>query len=120
MPHPIAHIEFSANSYTEAAKFYQAVFDWQIQEIPEMNYATFATGEGVGGGFNPVSAENPAGTMMVYIETDSLEESLAKVEANGGKVLLRSFEISGVGWMATFQDPTGNTVSLLKLMPMSD
>jgi predicted enzyme related to lactoylglutathione lyase len=113
--HPFAHIEFSAVDIKQTANFYQTVFDWTVQEHPEMNYITFSSGEGSpGGGFNPVSAENPAGTVMVYIQSDDLEGTLSKVEANGGSVLLRSFEVADFGWMSVFRDPSGNVVSLWK------
>ena len=117
-PHYLTHIEISAHDHKEAANFYSAVFGWQMREFPEMNYSTFTAEGGTGGGFNPVSEDNPAGTILVYIHTDDLKASLAKIEANGGKVLMRNFEIPTVGWMATFQDPTGNTLALLKPLPM--
>ncbi|NJN43849.1 MAG: hypothetical protein HC806_03305 [Anaerolineae bacterium] len=44
-----------------------------------MNYTTFATADGeIGGGFNPVSDQNPAGSIFVYIHTDNIEETKAK------------------------------------------
>jgi predicted enzyme related to lactoylglutathione lyase len=78
-----------------------------------MNYTTFDA-EGVGGGFNPVQENNPAGTVLVYIQTDDIEATLAKVEAHGGKTVMPKYEIPTVGWMAIFRDPTGNNVALLK------
>ncbi|MCA9936278.1 MAG: VOC family protein [Ardenticatenaceae bacterium] len=115
MSHPIVHIELSANNHEEAAKFYTAVFDWQIQSFPEMNYTTFTSGEGgPGGGFNNVSDEYPAGQVVIYINTDNIEASMEKVEANGGQRVSPDIDIPGVGTMAMFKDPTGNTLSLLK------
>jgi predicted enzyme related to lactoylglutathione lyase len=113
--HPFAHIEFSAKDVKETARFYQTVFGWTVTEYPELNYTIFSSGENSpGGGFNPVSADNPPGTVMVYIGTDDLEATLNEVEANGGTVLMRSFEVAGFGWMAVFKDPSENTVSLWK------
>ena len=67
--HPIVHIEFSAKDREAAGKFYSDAFGWQIQQIPEMNYATFEAKGGPGGGFNPVNDQNPAGTILVYIDS---------------------------------------------------
>jgi len=114
MSHPIIHIEFSAKDHKEAAKFYSGVFGWETKEYPEMNYVTFETGEGVGGGLNPVSERYPAGTVTVYIQTDDIEATLAKIEQLGGKMVAPKYEIPGVGWIAMFEDPTGNQVALLK------
>jgi len=115
MSHPIVHIELSAKDHKEAGKFYSSVFGWELREFPEMNYTTFSSGEdAVGGGFSPVSEEYPTGTVMVYINTDNLEATIKKIEANGGKLVTGKYEIPGVGHMATFNDPTGNLVALLQ------
>jgi predicted enzyme related to lactoylglutathione lyase len=118
--HPIVHIEISANDHAEAGEFYASVFGWKLKAYPEMNYTTFDTGEGVGGGFNPVTEDNPAGTIMVYINADNLEDTLGKIKAAGGEIVLASFDIPTVGTMAIFKDPTGNQLALLKPLPMSE
>ena len=112
--HPIVHIELSANNCLSASKFYQDVFGWEITQIPEMSYATFMSQKELGGGFNPVTPENPAGTVTVYIGTDDIDASLAQVNAAGGKTVAPMMEIPGVGWFALFKDPTGNTMALFK------
>ena len=119
-PHVITHFELSANDPKEAADFYKKCFDWEIKAFPEMNYYTFAAEGGTGGGFNPVSDESPAGTVTVYINTPDLKDSLEKVKANGGTVLMESYEIPTVGTMATFKDPTGNVMALLQPLPMDE
>jgi len=110
--HPFVHIELSARDRSEAAKFYSEVFGWETQDMPEMNYTTFDTGEGPGGGFNPVGKQIKAGDVFVYIGTDDIEATLAKIEALGGKTVIPKSEIPGVGWFAFFTDPTGNMVAL--------
>lgn len=115
MSHPIVHIELSAHDHKQAARFYSDVFGWKMKEYPEMNYTTFEAEKGsVGGGFNPISDQNPAGTVMVYIHTDDLEATLAKIEKNGGKIILPGLDIPDVGRMAVFSDPTGNKIALLR------
>lgn len=115
--HPIVHIEFSALDRVVSGKFYSDLFGWEIQQMPEMNYATFTTGEGVGGGLNPVSENYPAGTTAVYVGTDDIETSLEKVIQLGGKVSVPKSEIPGFGWFAFFIDPAGNNVGLYTEMP---
>ena len=113
--HPIVHVEFSANDREAAGKFYHDLFGWEIQHMPEMNYATFTTGQqSVGGGLNPVTDSYPAGTVMVYVQTDDIDDTLKRAEALGGKVLVPRSEIPGVGWFAFFCDPTGNRVALME------
>jgi len=115
--HPIVHVEISANNLQAASKFYADLFGWQIQQFPDMNYATFETGDGPGGGFNPITPENPAGTVTVYFNTDDILETIAKVEALGGTILMPKTEIPTVGWFALFKDPTDNTLALLQPLP---
>ena len=116
--HPIVHIELSSKDLAATSKFYQEAFGWQVQQEPEMNYATFATGENeVGGGFSPVGEHNPAGTIMVYIGTGSIEESLKKVESLGAVCVAPKTEIPGMGWFAVFRDLAGNDVGLFQTLP---
>ena len=115
--HPIVHIEFSAKDREAAGKFYSEIFGWQIQQMPEMNYATFEAEGGPGGGFNPLTEESPAGTVTVYIDTDDIEATLSKIAAKGGKVVHSKAEIPGYGWFAIFSDPTGNKVGLYTATP---
>ena len=110
--YPIVHIEFSTLDREASGKFYSELFGWEIQQMPEMNYATFSTGEGVGGGLNPVSENYPAGTTSVYVGTEDIEATLEKVTQLGGKVMAPKSEIPGFGWFAFFTDPTGNMVGL--------
>jgi uncharacterized protein len=116
--HPIVHIELSSKDRERDAQFYHELFGWEIQQIPDMNYATFATGKDEpGGGFNPINEDNPAGTVMIYINTDDMDESLRKVQALGGKIVQPRMEIPGIGDFAIFCDLTGNRVALLQPLP---
>ena len=112
--HPIVHVEFSAIDREALGKFYSELFGWHIQQIPEMNYATFDTHAGVNGGLNPVSDSYPAGTVTVYIKTDDIDATLAKAEKLGGQILVPKSEVPGVGLFAFFADQSGNKIGLLK------
>lgn len=118
MPHPIVHIELSAKDHGEAGSWYADVFGWETQGFPEMDYTTASYGSDTTGlGFNPVGDENPAGRVLVYIGTDDLAASVAKVKEKGGEIVLESFEIPTVGTMAMFKDPTGNLMALMQAAP---
>lgn len=118
--HPIIHVELSSKDHLASGKFYSELFGWEIKQIPEMDYATFMTGEGVGGGFNPVSKDYPAGRVMVYVATEDVTATLAKAEELGGKIITPKMEIPGVGWFGTFTDLTGNLVAVLTpIMPQT-
>jgi predicted enzyme related to lactoylglutathione lyase len=114
--HPIVHIEFSSRDRGESIQFFGKVFGWKTQDMPEMNYATFDPGSPPGGGFNPTSDQVKAGDVIVYVGTDDIEATLAKVESAGGKTIMPKTEISDTGWFALFADPTGNIIGLFSGM----
>jgi predicted enzyme related to lactoylglutathione lyase len=116
--HKIVHIELSAKDRKALSKFYADVFGWEIEHIDTMDYTTFKAGDGVGGGFNPVNEQIPAGTVTVYIETDDVTASLKVVEKFGGKVIVPEAEIPNMGKFGMFRDPQGNLIGLFKPFPM--
>ncbi len=117
---PIVHIEISTTDRIASAKFYTELFGWKVEQAPEFNYATFVAEGGPGGGFNSVSENYPAGTIVSYIGTDDIEGDLALAEKLGAKVLMTRIEIPGMGWTAMFLDPFGNKIGLWTEAPKKD
>jgi predicted enzyme related to lactoylglutathione lyase len=115
--HLVVHFELSAIDREASGKFYSELFGWKVTQIPEMNYAMVDTGGELGGGLNPVSNNNPAGSTSIYIHSDDIDATLAKAEKLGGKTLVPKSEIPGMGWFALFADPTGNAVGLYTANP---
>ena len=112
----VVHVEIPAANVEAASRFYEALFGWKMQNIPEMNYTMWEDGSGFGGGFNTVSEENPVRQVLVYIDSDDIEADLKKVVKLGGKVLREKMEIPQTGWFGIFQDPTGNVLALYTSM----
>jgi predicted enzyme related to lactoylglutathione lyase len=119
MDHKIVHVELSAKDRKALSKFYADVFGWEIEHLDSMNYTTFKAGDGVAGGFNPISDQNPAGTVTIYIETDDVTASLKEVERAGGKIISPEMEIPNTGKFGLFRDPQGNLIGLFKPFPMA-
>ncbi len=112
----VVHVEIPAANVEAAGKFYQELFNWKLQHMPEMNYTMWEAGDGTGGGLPAVSDDAPAGLVLVYIHSDDIEADLKKVEKLGGKVIHQKTEIPQMGWFGIFQDPTGNTIGLYTSM----
>lgn len=111
--HPIVHVDFSANDPAAAGQFYSEVFGWKTQQPPGFGgYTMFQAEGGPGGGFAQVGENTRPGSVTIYIGTDDIDATLAKVEASGGKTVMPKSPIPGVGSMAVFTDPTGNAVGL--------
>jgi predicted enzyme related to lactoylglutathione lyase len=111
--HPIVHVEIPTTSNDDARRFYSALFGWNVQVYPEMDYAMFEAEGGPGGGFPKVDNElvKPGG-VLVYVGTDDIDASLSKAESLGGSTVVPKTEIPGVGWFGIFSDPTGNRIAL--------
>ncbi len=112
----VVHVEIPAANVEAGAKFYQDLFGWKIQPVPEMKYTMWEAADGSGGGFPEVSADSPAGQVLVYIDSDDIDVDLKNVKKLGGKVLHEKTEIPGMGWFGVFKDPTGNVLALYTSM----
>jgi len=53
----------------------------------------------------------------LYISTDNIEASLAKIEQAGGVAVAPRTAIPNMGWFALFKDPTGNMIGLFEEPP---
>ncbi len=116
--HKIVHIELSAKDRKALSRFYTDVFGWEMQHLDDMNYTTFKAGDGVGGGFNPITETNPVGTVLIYIETDDVTASLNDIKKAGGTIISPEMEIPNTGKFGIFRDPQGNMIGLFKPYPM--
>jgi predicted enzyme related to lactoylglutathione lyase len=108
----VVHVEIPAANVAAAGKFYQELLGWKIQHDEALNYSMWQAGDGSGGGFPQVSADNPAGQVLVYIDSDDIDADLKKVEKLGGIVVQPKTEIPNIGWFGMFKDPTGNVLAL--------
>jgi predicted enzyme related to lactoylglutathione lyase len=108
----VVHVEIPAANVEAAGKFYQDLFGWKMQHVPEFDYTMWEDGSGYGGGFNKVDHENPVGQVLVYIDSDDIDADLKQAEKLGGTIVRPKTEIPGTGWYGVFKDPTGNVLAL--------
>jgi len=99
----------------KAIDFYTAVFNWTFKkwENPGMEYWLITTGDaktpGIDGG---LAIGEPIRSVVNSIGVKDLAAALEKVKLHGGKVLMPRGPIPGVGWFASFEDPSGNQFGL--------
>jgi predicted enzyme related to lactoylglutathione lyase len=103
-------VEIGAADADRAQGFYSGVFGWEIGPpmSPEMDYRMFQTGENEGGA---IAAGQPAGNFTVYLDTDDIDASLAKVSEHGGTAGEKA-PVPTHGWFAHCTDTEGNAFSL--------
>lgn len=104
-----------------AASFYSELFGWNIREMgAEMGgYRVVAVGDdGVGGIMgNPPDAAPMPPHWGCYVTVDSVDATLARCTALGGKVIVPAMDIPTVGRMAVLQDPQGAVLSVMQYLP---
>lgn len=116
MSHPIVHVELATNDPQADARFYSEVFGWNIHHDAQFDYTMFQTPSGPGGGAFPRADGqwNNDGDVIIYIGTDDIEATMAKIEAAGGKAQGEKMEVTGNGWLQFFSDPAGHRRALWK------
>ena len=113
MGQPVVHWEIAGKDAAKLQGFYSELFDWKISVDEALNYGVVETGGqgGIDGGiFAPSSGAAPY--TMFYIHVGDIQEYLNKIESMGGRTETPPMDIPGVGSVAVFSDPDGNSVGL--------
>ncbi len=119
MGNPVVHWEFWSADPEKVSEFYQKVFDWDVQFVPELNYRMVEPNKdfGVKGGImQPKQGPWPA-KLTMYVDVDDLAAYCEKIKAAGGKILVEHMEIPGVGALALFEDPDGRVMGMWMRQP---
>lgn len=99
-----------------AERFYASVVGWSTRDsgMEGMNYTLAYAGETQVAGLMelPKEAEGMPPMWMGYIFTDTIEETLDDIAANGGKIHRQPQDIPGIGRFAVATDPHGAVFSL--------
>jgi len=112
----VVHIEVPAGDVDRASGFYSGLFGWEIgaSVMPDFDYRMFQTAEDQGGA---VMASDKAGSgFVVYLDTDDIDASVAKVRELGGSADDKQ-PVPTHGWFAACTDTEGNKFSLWKSDP---
>lgn len=111
----VVHFEILGSDADGLHKFYGDLFDWEIQNIPEMGYGLVQPqGDGsIGGGIGKAQDGSP-GHVTFYIEVDDVQAYLDKAESMGGKTVMPVTEIPNMVTFALFADPQGGVIGLVK------
>ena len=112
MPNPVVHFEIAGSDPKALQEFYGALFGWDINSDNPMNYGVVDTqAGGINGG---IEGEVRAPGTVVYVEVNDLQAYLDKIEQAGGKTVTPVTEIPDMVTFATFTDPEGNVMGLVK------
>jgi len=115
---PVNWFEIPVNDLDRARQFYETVFGFQLSlhEMDSLKMAWFPMTQGIPGATGTlVQSEwytpSHAGT-LVYFSVPDIDDTLAAVNAHGGKTLMPKTGIGEYGYIAHFEDSEGNRVAL--------
>jgi predicted enzyme related to lactoylglutathione lyase len=122
----VVHFEIPVDDGSRAKEFYGSVFDWELNDADMGGGAvyTLVTTVAVDDNMRPKEAGAINGGMMkrssdtsspvITIQVDSIDDSLKKIEAGGGKTIQPRTPIPDMGAFAYFKDSEGNTMGLFE------
>jgi predicted enzyme related to lactoylglutathione lyase len=109
----LSYVQIPAVDVAESAKFYEAVFSWQVQEGSQDHVSfTDATGNMIGAWITDLAISREPG-VLPYVYVHGIDEILEHINVNGGKVIKAVYPEGDV-WVATFSDP-GYIISVEQL-----
>jgi predicted enzyme related to lactoylglutathione lyase len=119
----VVHFEIPFDDKERAMKFYNTAFDWKLQDMPQMSYVVAQTAAvdseqrpkepgAINGGLFQRPKEAPSPT--IYVGVDSIDKTLERVRAAGGRIVTPNTPIPGMGAYARVSDTEGNVIGLFQ------
>jgi uncharacterized protein len=110
-PGAVTYLHIPAADVHQAARFYEAVFGWNVRGH-DTDRPSFDDGSGhLGGAWMSDQVPSRQPGLLPYIYVDRIDETVARIEAEGGAVVAAPYP-EGELWVATFRDPAGNVMGL--------
>lgn len=117
----IVHFEIATDDIERAADFYRSTFGWEINKWDgPMTYHTVMTGAegtpGINGGLVGRNGPDMPGVINT-IDVESVDDTLEKVTAAGGSIVMPKGPIPTIGWLAYCKDTEGNIFGVMQTDP---
>lgn len=114
----IAHVELPSDELGRARTFYSELFGWEFQSMPDFpDYEMFRSGPGEMGGAIGLRGTTAPDKPRIYVDVDSIDETLSMVEGLGGSVAVPKTEVPGMGWYAAITDSEGSEIGIWESLP---
>src|ERR1044072_8209316 len=121
MPNNVKHFAVHADDVERARKFYETTFGWTFKPWGPAGFYLIQTGPdddpGVHGalhGRSHVVPGKPMHGLECTLGVGSIDDTIAAVEANGGKIVMPKFHIPTVGTLIFFEDTEGTVVGAMQ------
>ncbi len=121
----VVHFEIQADDVERARTFYKAVFGWEIEKWPGMDYYMVMTAPmdskepGINGGMlkrkegcPPILPNQAVNAFACTVQVDDIDETITKIMGAGGTLAMEKFMIADMAWQAYYKDTEGNIFGL--------
>ncbi len=108
-------VDLSTPDVKQAGKFYQAIFGWKLEEVPDPQaggYAFFKIGDKQVAGGAPIQQPGQPPAWTTYVSVDDADKTVEIAKGAGGTTLMEPMDVMDVGRMAIFADPTGAVIAV--------
>ena len=118
---PVVHFEMAMENMARGKKFYESVFDWKFDDVPQMNYAIARSTESeksglpikpgrINGGFTDRKMDNIK--PIIVIKVQDIMKSLEKAKKEGAKIVREQMQVGEMGLYARITDSEGNVIGV--------
>ncbi len=119
----VVHFEIPYDDADRARSFYSRVFEWEMEEMPDMGYTMVASGPtGPQGAKEPgfinggmMDRSGPAKHPLVVVDVDDIDATLATIGELGGSTVTPKTAVGDMGSMAYATDCEGNVLGLWQM-----
>ena len=117
----VYYFELPVDDFERATKFYETVFSWKVTKTERAGgpYYSVKTGDegeaGINGSF--FKKEEGWSNISNVIKVQDIGSIIEKINELGGEIVFPKTVINGVGYLAYFKDPEGNTFGLMQEDP---
>ena len=120
----VEHFEIPADDFSRATNFYMKVFGWEPNPVPGVEYARLLTIRidekiklprpfEVNGAI--IKRTKEIATPVVTITVNDMDDTLKRIEKEGGKIFVGKKEFGDRGYTAYFKDTEGNVMGLWQI-----
>jgi predicted enzyme related to lactoylglutathione lyase len=122
IPNKVVHFDIPVNNMERAKKFYSDIFGWKIDPtgmqgdyhlattVPTDEKGSPIVPGGINGGL--FVRDNPKQSIGIAINVPDIDKALSTIAKNGGKIVYEKMPVGDMGYVAQFEDPEGNLLSL--------
>jgi predicted enzyme related to lactoylglutathione lyase len=121
MPNNVRHFAINADNVARARRFYEDSFGWRFEPWGPPNFYLIKTGSnddpGVEGslqGRREIVKGKPMYGLECTLGVADIDETIAAIESNGGKIVMPKFHIPTVGTLIFFEDTEGNVIGAMQ------